>query len=88
MLNKKAQSLGVGAVPGFVWAIIQIGIFVGIGVIVLAKFMDTTTDATADAAINSTIAAVDDVPTWLPIVIVMVMAGIIISLFNVFRANQ
>jgi len=85
--DKKGQ-VYLGNVPNFVWNLVVIGIFVGIGVIVLAKFKDTTTDSTAQAAINETIGAVDDIPGWLPIVVVMLMAGIVVSLIQIFRSRQ
>jgi len=82
--NKKGQ-VGVGAVPNFVWALVLIGIFVGIGIIMLAKFREQTTDTDAITAINFTIGAVDDIPGWLGLLVVMLMAGIVVSLVVIFK---
>jgi len=85
-MNKKGQ-VGVGAVPGFVWALVQVGIFVGIGLLILAKFRDTSSNATVNTSIDTTIGAVDDIPTWLAILVVMIMAGIVVSLIQIFRSR-
>ncbi|MBC8147328.1 MAG: hypothetical protein H8E98_05030 [Bacteroidetes bacterium] len=85
-MDKKGQ-VGIGGVPNFVWALVQIGIFVAIGLIVLAQFEATTTNTDASTAINSTITAIDDVPAWIPILVVMLMAGIVVALVQIFRSR-
>jgi len=84
--NKKGQ-IGIGGIPNFVWALVQIGIFVAIGLIVLAQFEATTDNVDASNAINATITAVDDVPAWIPILVVMLMAGVVVALVQIFRSR-
>lgn len=64
-----------------VLTIVLIGIVIGIGVIILDQFGSTASvGATASAAINSTRDAVDDFVTWLPVIVIIIAASIILGL--------
>jgi len=64
-----------------VLTLVLIGIILGVGLTVLGNLASNTglTNAAA-VAVNSTIGAVDDFPTWLGIIVIVIAAAIIIGL--------
>lgn len=58
-----------------------IAIILGVGLVVLNEFMSssTVTGTTAETAINDTINALADFPTWFPIIVVVIAASIILG---------
>ncbi len=77
-LNKKG-GISLGSVPATVWTVILIGIFLGVGGIVLAEFIDQSTDATADTMINDTLVSLGTFSDWMPIIILVVVIGIVVT---------
>lgn len=64
-----------------VLTIILIGIVIGVGVIVLNQFGNTASvGGQASCAINSTRDAVDDFVTWIPVIVIIIAAAIILGL--------
>ncbi len=64
-----------------VLTIILIGIVIGVGVIVLDEFGGTVgIGGQAQTAINSTRDAIDDFVTWIPVIIIIIAASIILGL--------
>lgn len=64
-----------------VLTIILIGIVIGVGVIVLDEFGGTdSVGGQAQTAINSTRDAVDDFVTWIPVIVIIIAAAIILGL--------
>ncbi len=63
-----------------VLTIILIGIVIGVGVIVLDEFGRASIGGQASSAINSTRDAVDDFVTWIPVIIIIIAASIILGL--------
>lgn len=64
-------NVSVGLIIGLVVGLLVIGIFLFAFALVGAKFMSSTTDATAIDIMNDTILAVADIPDWFPLLIVM-----------------
>ena len=71
---------GMKAIPYIALVIAISGIVLGASAIVLDKFNDTTTDATATAAINNATSAVGDIAGQLPTVAIIGIMVIIISI--------
>lgn len=64
-----------------VLTLVLIGIVIGVGVIVLDQFGSTAgIGSQAATAINGTRDAVDDFVTWLPVIIIIIAAAIILGL--------
>ena len=73
--------MNLGDMYPAVLTIVLIGIVIGVGVIVLDQFGATSGIGTqASTAINSTRDAVDDFVTWLPVIIIIIAAAIILGL--------
>ena len=79
-IKSKKGTLGLGDIYPAVLTFVLIGIVLGIGLFVLAGVMDEITDATAAAAVNSTIAALASFADWFTIIIIVLAAAIIIGL--------
>lgn len=78
MQYKKGQ---VGTLQGIIITLVIVGIVLGVGFMVLEEFhdqMDTGSDA--QLAVNDTIAALDNVPTWLGIIVIVAVVGILLAI--------
>jgi len=85
MTTKKGQ-ISTGSIPNFVWVLMLIGIYVGLGLILLAKFRDQSSSADANTSIDDVITAIGEIPGWLSLLIVVVFIAIVIGLIAVVRA--
>lgn len=67
---------------GFVLALVLIGMILGVGLITLSKFGETTSITTdASTAINDTISALKDIATsWFSLIVTIVVLSIILGL--------
>ena len=76
-------------VQGLIWALVLIGIFLVVGLLVMDNLLDTVDNpnSTAYQAGNTTIGAIGDIPDWLPVIVVVVIAGVIITLVTIFRRS-
>lgn len=64
-----------------VLVLVLIGILIGVGLTVLGSLSASTSiTPLASTAVNSTITATDDFVDWLPIIVVVIAAAIIIGL--------
>jgi type II secretory pathway component PulF len=64
-----------------VLTIVLIGIIIGVGVIVLDEFgRSASVGAQASCAVNSTRDSVDDFVTWIPVIVIIIAAAIILGL--------
>lgn len=87
-MDKKAN-VGLGQLPAFVWILVLIGISLTIGLTVMGKMRDVNTADTAEYnASVDTIAAMDDIPDWLPVIVVVVIAVIVVGLIAFFRMRS
>ena len=73
--------MNLGDMYPAVLTLILIGIVIGVGVIVLNQFGNTSSvGGQASCAINSTRDAVDDFVTWIPVIVIIIAAAIILGL--------
>ncbi len=77
-MNKKAQAITFGNAPRLVLLFVLIGMVLGAGVIALAAFRDSTTDAAAQTAINNTIDGASNLSAQLPTVGTILGVGLIL----------
>ena len=85
ILKSKKGFTEIAQLQTLVTSLVVIGIVLGVGFMVLEKFYVKSTPASSAAyGINETIYAVREVPGWLPIVIIVAIASVILAL--VFRA--
>ena len=76
--SKRGQ---LGNLQGIILTLVVVGILVGVGFLVLEKFSDQMTDASqAQAGVNDTITAFQQVPTFLPIIIIVAIVGILLAI--------
>ena len=101
MENKKGQ-MGLDNLQGIVWLLVVIGIMIAIGLVVLTELYDSDattsyTDPTnlstaytneAGTALNETIDAIAEIPGWLTIIVIVVIAAIILGLVQFFRGRN
>jgi len=83
-MDKKGQN--AGGLQGFIWTLVVIGIMLVIGLTVMDNLMGTTdVNSTAETAANETITAIADIPDWLPVIVVVVIAAVILGLVYFMR---
>jgi len=80
--NKKGQ---LGNLQSIITTLVFVGILLGVAFMVLEEFDDQMTDGTeAASAVNETIVALGEVPTWLSIIVILAVVGILLTIvFNV-----
>jgi uncharacterized membrane-anchored protein len=76
--NKRGQ---IGGLQGIIMTLVVVGILVGVGFLVLSKFMDQM-DAGSDAklGVNDTIQAFKEIPAFLPVIIIVSVVGILLAI--------
>jgi len=87
LFNKRGQ---LGNLQGIIITLVVIGIVLGIGFVVLEEFMDQMDTGTeAEAGVNSTIQAVAEIPSWLSIIVIIAIVGILLAIvFTVLPRSQ
>ena len=82
-MDKKAN---LSILTGLVIALVVIGIVLAVGFSVLGKLKGTLTANTSEYnATGATITAMSQIPTWLPVIVVVAVAGVILMLIKVFQ---
>lgn len=78
VINKKAQ---LGSLQTIIITLVVVGIVLGIGFLVLEEFRDQMTDNSDSwKGVNSTIAAMNKIPTWLSIIVILAIVGILLAI--------
>lgn len=87
LLNKKGQ---IGTLQSIIITLVVIGIVLGIGFIVLEEFeTQMTTGSEAESAVNETIVALAELPSWLDIIVIIAIVGILLAIvFTVLPRGQ
>jgi hypothetical protein len=85
-LSKKGN---LGDIEKLVWSLVLVGIFLGIGLLLLNNFYNQlqlqANNATASAAVNQTITGIAGIPTWIPLIVLIVIAAIILGYVFLIR---
>jgi len=77
-LSKKAQ---LGTLQSIVIILVVIGIVLGIGFMVLEEFRDQMgANSTAYEGVNDTITAMRKIPSWLGIIVILAIVGILLAI--------
>ena len=87
MKNKKGQ---IEALVPLVISLVVIGILLVVAFLIFSQVASNTTvaaDANATAAINAVQNATDDIPGWLPIIVVVVIGALLIGLVSFLRGQ-
>ena len=76
--SKRGQ---LGTLQTIIITLVVIGIVLGIGFLVLEEFADQLDDASeAQAGVNDTITALKKIPTWLSIIVILAIVGILLAI--------
>jgi len=76
--KKKAQ---IGTLQTVIITLVVIGIVLGIGFLVLEAFMDQMdAGSEAESGVNDTIQALAQIPTWLTIIVILAIVGILLAI--------
>jgi len=76
--NKKGQ---IGTLQSIVITLVTVGIVLGIGFLVLEEFKDQMNPGSqAESGVNETINAMAKIPTWLPIIVILAIVGILLAI--------
>jgi hypothetical protein len=77
-MNQKGQ---LGNLQGIILTLVVVGILVGVGFLVLEEFQGQMT-AGSDAAdgVNDTIQAMKKIPTFLPVIVIIAIVGILLAI--------
>jgi len=71
--------MNIGDLYPVILTLVLVGMILGVGLLVLSKFSEQV-GGDAGTAINGTITALDDFVTWIPVIVVVVAASIILGL--------
>jgi uncharacterized protein involved in cysteine biosynthesis len=78
----------LGNLQSIIITLVVVGIVLGIGFLVLEEFADQLTDGSmAQEGVNDTINAMSKIPTWLSIIVILAIVGILLAIvFSVMPA--
>lgn len=83
LLSKKGQ------LQSIVISLVIIGIVLGVGFLVMEEFMDEmTAGSEAESGVNDTIVALAEVPTWLSIIVIIAVVGVILAMVFVLMPRE
>jgi len=76
--NRKGQ---LATLQTIIITLVVIGIVLGIGFLVLEEFMSNLTSGSeAESGVNETINALATIPTWLSIIVLLAIVGILLAI--------
>jgi uncharacterized membrane-anchored protein len=78
ILSKRGQ---LGNLQGIIITLVVVGIVLGIGFVVLEEFKDQMDSGSeAESGVNETINAIAEIPTWLSIIVIIAIVGILLAI--------
>ncbi len=86
-LNRKGA---IAELMPVVIALVSIGIMLVVGFLILSEVAansEVAADANASKAIDTVQNAMQDIPGWLPIIVITIIGALLISLVSFFRAR-
>lgn len=69
-------------------ALVSVGVTLAICFLILAEVQTNATvgeSPNASEALNQTLGAMDDIPQWLPIIVITIIGALLIGLVSLFR---
>ena len=78
----KSNKGNIQIITGFVTGLVAIAVTLVVGFIVIAELKGSTTDTNATYAANQITTKMATIPTWVGILIVVVMASVVMMYFN------
>ena len=87
LMNKKGQ---IEALVPLVISLVVVGILIVVAFLIFSQVAANTTvaaDSNATAAIVAVQQATDDIPGWLPIIVVVVIGALLIGLVSFLRGQ-
>jgi len=72
--------MSLGDLYPAILTLVLAGMILGVGIVVLDKMGGTVDSAAASQAVNDTRDAIDDFATWIPVIVVVVAAAVILAL--------
>lgn len=82
--QKQWMSGQISAIPGIVSILLVVGIFLGVAFLVLTQFAAVSTNANATNAINNTVSALNNFVNFLPVIVIIAAAAVVLSLVTGF----
>ena len=89
--NIKIKKGAIDQLMPLVIALVTIGITLVVGFLILSEVAANTTvaaDTNASAAIDDVQEAMDDIPGWLPIIVITVIGALLLGLVSYFRGTR
>lgn len=78
VMNKKGQ---LGNLQGIIITLVVIGIVLGVGFLVLTEFQGSMDEGTsAYNATGEVVTALEKVPTWLGVIVIIAVVGILLAI--------
>jgi len=77
-LTKKGNVAGL---QSFIMSIVGVAIVLAIGFVVLAELKASSTSADANTSIDTIVTKLGNVPSWIGIIIVVVLASLVLGYF-------
>lgn len=85
-MNKKGQA--IGNLPDTVLAVVVIGFIIAVGLLLLVKLKATNQDsADVNTSVDAVISAINQIPTFLGILVLAIVAGVVIVAVTVLRGR-
>ena len=85
-MNKKGQ---LEQMQGLVIGLVTVALVLAIGFLIMGSVRDQAqtieANSTAVNATEATMQAIDDIPGWLPIIVITVIGAILLGLVSMFR---
>ena len=84
-MNKKGV---VDQLQPVVVALVTVGIVLVVGFLIMSEVASNATvaaDTNATAAVKEVQGAMDDIPAWLPIIVIVIIGALLIGLVSLFR---
>jgi len=81
-LNAKGN---VDGLQSFIMSIVGVAIVLAIGFVVLAELKTSSTSAQANTSIDTIVTKLGTVPSWIGIIIVVVLASLVLGYFYMKR---
>ena len=79
---------GIGGLDKIVMSLVVVGFLLVIGLALMGKVRDTQTAGTAEYnASTAVIDAIDDIPTWLPIIVLAFIAVIVLGIVYMIKGR-